>query len=441
VPADRPPTVVLVVLDTVRADHVSACGYGRPTTPTLSSLVAQGAVLSCDAVAPASWTLPSHASFFTGLPPEEHGAHFVPLDAPNLLTSMQVRPLGPEPQTLAETYAARGYQTVLVSGNPVVGSATGLGRGFAQARTAESFAQLRRTRLLDALREELAAGAADHRQPLFLVLNLADAHEPWAPPPPDVGWLDGKAAPESRMSEVFQQQLSEEALAEHVLRMTNSYDYGVFQADQVLGEALALLQQEGWADTGMRLVVVSDHGQFLGEHGLVDHGRYLWEPNQRVFLLQAWLGPHAPTGEPAALPPEIPARYAHDLVLDGHLPATLDLATAAAWPDAYWQQLSAGRVGTSTSAAIWSGDEKLLWQDGQELRFDLHADPQELAPQALAPDHPLKARLDRLAARVEESAGGPVALSPELVQQLIAAGYMQAPGEEAGAAPGAGPPH
>ncbi|MEC8423465.1 MAG: sulfatase-like hydrolase/transferase, partial [Myxococcota bacterium] len=127
--AKRSPTVVLAVLDTVRADHVSDCGGSGQSTPVLSELVAAGGVLSCDAVAPGSWTLPSHASFFTGQPIEAHGAHFVPRDANNLLGAMQVRPLQGA-RTLAEEFRARGYRTIALSGNPVIAESTGLVRGF-----------------------------------------------------------------------------------------------------------------------------------------------------------------------------------------------------------------------------------------------------------------------------------------------------------------------
>src|SRR5438093_3811689 len=80
---DRKPTIVFVVLDTVRADHTSLCGYGRPTTPTLQRLAKQGASYTCDAYAPGDWTLPTHASFFTGVDVVEHGAHFTAIGSKN----------------------------------------------------------------------------------------------------------------------------------------------------------------------------------------------------------------------------------------------------------------------------------------------------------------------------------------------------------------------
>jgi arylsulfatase A-like enzyme len=427
----RPPTVVLVVLDTVRADHTSACGYGRPTTPVLDQLIAsRGASVVCDTVAPASWTLPSHASFFTGLPVQDHGAHFVPLDQASMIGAMQVRPLGPDAPTLAEDFASAGYQTLLISGNPVLGEASGLTRGFDRAKAAKHFGGMLGEDLIRPLRRALRR-KTDPTRPLFLVLNVADAHQPWHAVPSYIEWAPAQKGTQPRMDDVFQQRLVGEALATHLEGVANAYDYGIFRADRTLGEALELLEDEGWSETGLRLVVVSDHGEFLGEHGLVDHGRYLWEPNQRIFMLHAWLGPGEPRGEAHRIPTGLSGVSVHGLVLDGSVGPRPDFVTAAAWPDAFWQQQSGGRLGTSTSAAIWSGDEKLLWQDGVMSRFDLVADPAEANPLSLDADHPLRPDLDSLVAEVLESAGGPAPMDPALIEQLQAAGYMDGGAEPA----------
>lgn len=434
---ERPPTVVLVVLDTVRADHTSACGYARPTTPVLDQLVAgRGAALACDVVAAASWTLPSHASFFTGLPVEEHGAHFIPLKKANVLGA-QIRPLGEDPPTLAEGFESAGYQTLLISGNPVLGEASGLMRGFDRAKAAKRFGGMSGKDLIRPLQRALRR-RTDPAHPLFVVLNIADAHQPWHAVPRHIGWAPPQKGTKPRMDDVFQERLVGEALDAHLEGVTNAYDYGVFRADRTLGEALALLEAEGWTETGLRLVVVSDHGEFLGEHGLVDHGRYLWEPNQRIFLLHAWLGPGEPRGEVHRLPSGLSGAAVFNLVEGGSVSSRPGPVTAAAWPDAYWQERSGGRLGTSTSAAVWLGTEKLLWQDGVMSRFDLDADPAEANPLPLDAEHPLRPDLDALVARVQASSGAPVPMDPELIEQLQAAGYMDG-GPETPAKDEAGP--
>jgi arylsulfatase A-like enzyme len=124
------PSVVFIVLNNVRADHLSLCGYERPTSPFLESLAKETA-FTCAAQAPGSWTLPSHASYFTGLQVLEHGAHSLKSgERVSSNTSTLARPLALEHSTLAEKMRDQGYQTLMVSANPVLGDATGLSRGF-----------------------------------------------------------------------------------------------------------------------------------------------------------------------------------------------------------------------------------------------------------------------------------------------------------------------
>jgi arylsulfatase A-like enzyme len=106
-----------VVLDTVRADHTGPGGYGRATTPRLSALAAEGVTFE-RAYSTASWTLPAHASMFTGRSPTRHGCHD------------QTLRLGEALPTVAERLSEAGYMTALLSSNPWVSADTGLGRGF-----------------------------------------------------------------------------------------------------------------------------------------------------------------------------------------------------------------------------------------------------------------------------------------------------------------------
>ncbi len=106
--ANRQPNVIFVVMDTLRADRTSLCGYMHPTTPKLEELVERGASYACNSHSPSTWTLPSHATFFTGLGPEDHQAG----SGGNTkgMTWGSVTLLGPRWPTLAEEMAARGYR-------------------------------------------------------------------------------------------------------------------------------------------------------------------------------------------------------------------------------------------------------------------------------------------------------------------------------------------
>ena len=114
------PDVVLIVLDTVRAENMSAYGYGRATTPVFDALAREGA-LYLDATSPSTWSLASHASLFTGLFPSAHGAHF------------EHRFLDEGPPTIAETLAAAGYETLIFTANAFISDTIGLTRGFRSA--------------------------------------------------------------------------------------------------------------------------------------------------------------------------------------------------------------------------------------------------------------------------------------------------------------------
>ncbi len=421
-------TVIFIVLDTTRADHLSACGYERPTSPTLARLAEAGS-LSCRAYAPGSWTYPSHASFFTGLPVTEHGSHFVgqgEARTARVIRKLTIRPLDPELRTLAEDFTARGYQTAGLSSNPVLAPASGLDRGFGLWRTAEQFGpwygrgmERQLTRLV---REDL-----DPERPLFLFLNLADAHDPWDGVPAGLDWvperkdflmyfrLDEGELVDGEWAHYVTRRWTAEQDEAFRVRVRDLYDHALSEADQTLASALGILEAHGWMED-VRLVLVSDHGEFLGEHQLARHGRYLWEPNQRVPLL--FLDEQAPVELPEG---PLSALVVHELVLNGRLPSPLPPVQAVAFPDKAWLEHSGGQVGGATSAAIWTTDGKQLWMDGVSYRVDLSEDPEEQRPIRMEPDEDLS----ELVRQTRASQARELLMDPQLEQALRAAGYLE----------------
>lgn len=426
----RPPEVVLfVVLDAVRADHTSLCGYHRPTTPVLAALAAEG-VSACDAVAPGSWTPPSHASYFTGLEIVEHRVRFAENAKPGI-GGLRYRRLGPKPTTLAEHFAAAGYETALVSGNPLVSPATGLARGYHVQRVAKTFSAFEGPRAVEAI--EAATRELDPEKPLFLTVNLTDAHQPWEAVPDDVGWLPPRpvlglfvnddASHFTRFTTDRMTPEERDALLAHV---TDSYDWGIHRVDRTLGLVLDWLEGSPWGDRRRRIVVASDHGEFLGEHGLLDHGRELWEANQRVPIVVVQDG-YAPPD----LPADLNALHVFHLLRDGALPDVLTPPFAAAFPDPSWQKRTHGRHGARTSAAAWRDGRKMTWSDGTYVTYDLTTDPAEAAPMPVATPWPdLEARVRvvrRMSGDVEADAADadtePV--DDETVEALRAVGYVE----------------
>jgi hypothetical protein len=416
------PAVIFVVLDAVRADRTSLCGYAHPTTPTLDGLVKLGASHACNSHSPSTWTLPSHASFFTGRGLDEHQA-----DAGGdnrLMTWGSVNPLDDRWPTLAEEMSARGYQTLLVSGNPVIRDSMGLTRGFEHAVSADSYPEMHDHRLAARLDQALKNPALDPNRPLFAFINIADAHEPWREIPSGVGFLPARDAlyadPGRQRYETG--AMDEEEAAQWLDHLSDVYDFGVLRADRSLRFVLERLHAEGWLDGGYRLVVTSDHGEYLGEHQMVEHGRaHFYEPVTRVPLLFLSTEGHVD------LPEDVPAMVVHSLVRDGVLPERLPPKRASVFRSASEPPNPAPPCWYSATG-LWLGRSKLVASRGEVLQFDLSADPLEDRPVA-ADDHPDAAGLlqhcrvldHAFAARVSPNAE----VTAEITAQLQALGYLR----------------
>ena len=345
--ANTPPTVIFVVMDTLRADRTSLCGYAHPTTPKLEALVERGARHACNSHSPSTWTLPSHATFFTGLGPEDHQAG----SGGNTkgMTWGSVTPLGPRWPTLAEEMAARGYQTLLLSGNPVVGERMGLTRGFDHAVVARSYPEMHDQRLADRLKLILQYLVLDPDRPLFVFINIADPHAPWRGIPADQGFLPARAAmmidPERARFESG--EMGDEEAEAWLSHMSDVYDYSVLRADRSLAHVLEALEAKGWLDGEYRLVITSDHGEYLGEHQLVEHGRpFFYESVTRVPLL------YLRTEGKVDLPDNVPSVVVHSLARDGVLPEPLPSRLASAFRKGV-ESSSPAEPCSSASAALW----------------------------------------------------------------------------------------
>ncbi len=310
---------MFVVLDTVRADHIGVCGEARPLTPTLDALVAEGAALSCTAIAPGSWTLPSHASFFTGLEVTEHGAHAL-ANPPEEAEGSSRRKLGPA-RKLSDAHAvlAESMPAVMVSGNPVLGPSSGLSRGFRHRTVPKHFGKLYGARLVKAVQNMLKENVRDGD---LLFINIADAHTPYRSIPEDHPFLsprEGLTWNQSTTDSDWFRFVSGTPDPALETRTRDLYAYGIQRADRTLGRVLDAIEAAGFSRR--RLVITSDHGEYLGEHNLLGHGHYLHDENQMVPLLV----------QPGTLPEGfISATAAHDLI-QGQ-PIQERPVRVAAWP-------------------------------------------------------------------------------------------------------------
>ncbi len=308
-PSAESPNVIVVIIDTLRADHLSAYGYARTTSPNLKWLAAHG-VLFENAIAPSSWTLPSHASMLTGLPPHAHGAENY---AAVLRENVPV---------IGELFAARGYATGAFSANPFFFCRkVGLDRGFIHfadtSNTMDGYlGRLFVGQTLDAMlhaahlrrdflgREDAAAinrklmrwvDSLDTR-PFFAVLNYFDVHDPYIPPASFQQYSRGR--PAARISISFDRfpELNTELLNDEI----DAYDDSIRYADQQLAALISDLRHRH-LEKNTIVVVTSDHGEAFGEHGLITHGMALYMPLLHVPLV-VWGPGNVPEGRIVSIP-------------------------------------------------------------------------------------------------------------------------------------------
>ena len=284
-------SVLLVTLDTTRADHLSCYGYPQEITPVLDGLAERG-VLFDRAYAPMGQTLPSHATLFTGLWPREHGAlenHFL---------------LGGDVTTLAEDLAGRGYVTAGVVGTRVLDADTGIAQGIDQwdeddmrREGGKKFAERKADEVVDrtlAWADRLV-DAGDGDRPYFLWVHFFDPHLPFEAPAEFREQIDDDAVAElvADMRPRFR-RVGEEAGTDPMPRMIDYWaDYAaeVRFTDHQLGRLLDGLDARGLMDDTV-VIVVGDHGEGLLEHGVRTHGVSLFDEVMRVPLIIA-----APDGE------------------------------------------------------------------------------------------------------------------------------------------------
>jgi arylsulfatase A-like enzyme len=282
-PAAGRLNVVLLVMDTTRGDRCSFTGYGRPTTPRLDEFAKDAAVYT-DAWTPAGWTGPAHASLFTGLRPEHHG-----------FDRGWKAYLGEEHATLAEHLQAAGYATGCFTNNSVISEGLGLVRGFetvdALYRDEKRPSPWAAKTHADAAAWAEAAHAAG--RPFFVFINDMEPHLPYTPPvevatafvsaetspaeleaaratdhPADYGQNTGKAPLPPRRFAV----------------LSDLYDAEIATLDREIGTFLDRLRADGLLDSTI-VVIAGDHGENLGEHGMMAHVGSLHRTITHVPLL------------------------------------------------------------------------------------------------------------------------------------------------------------
>ncbi len=431
-PVPSGPNLVLISIDSLRADGLGCYGAERPTSPAIDGLCERGMVFT-QAVSPTSWTLPSHVTLMTGLPIPGHRVA-TPSDR-----------IDPERQLLAEHLREAGYRTAGFVSAPFLHRAYGFDRGFERYENyqgggasfpptldahADSHADETAPQVVGNALAWLEAGAGDAR-PYFLFVHLWDVHYDYVPPAPYDRMFDPDYDGDLDVTNFeHNDAISADMDPRDLEHLRARYDGEIRWLDEQLAPLLQVIEAQGSATV---LALVSDHGDEFFEHGQKGHFRNLFETSVRVPFV--WVQPGV-----------IPEGSRSDAVigLDDVAPTLLGLAGLPPLPEALGRDLSPHLAGgpppsggakllTLRSQAALRGDGwKALVnrKTGAAAEFDLESDPNEQSPRPLSAGR--RALLDAREAAVRRHAGGldwrskeNVELDPALRERLRELGYVE----------------
>lgn len=396
----KSPNVVVITIDTLRADHLGCYGYKQIRTPAIDSLAAES-VLFEHAYTVVPVTLPSHSAMFTGTYPPFSGMHDF---SANVLSRQQ--------PTLATVLKQNGYATGAVVGSAVLDSRFGLNQGFDFYYDHFDFSRLQESNLDEMERpgnivadEALAWLAQNYKKTFFLWMHLYDPHFPYRPPPP------------------YDKQY-----------VSQPYDGEIAFADAQVGRILDFLKAKGISSNTL-VVLAGDHGEGLGEHGEKTHGFFIYNSTLHVpFMMHLPSGSAKRVSMPVSLadlmptvlgilniplPPKVQGKDLTQLMSGGTNPGDRSLYSETFLPRLHfnWSEL---RGAQNSSYHFVDAPRPEL--------YDLRKDPAEttnLFTEKKAVGEEMRSKLNNLIR--EYSAGEELAqktgLDPALMERLKSLGY------------------
>lgn len=333
------PNVVLISIDTLRADHLGCYGYPRDTSPAIDRIAAEG-VLFENAVSPTSWTLPSHMSMMTGLSPAQHR-----------ITNWGRR-LDDDVVTLAEVARESGYATAGFVAGPFVEGTYGFSNGFdvyddhSAMMPPPSHQGITSPLLFGLVDRYLGAwNSADRPVPFFIFLHLWDVHHNYQPPAP----FDSMFGPvQEGVSHGKPDLLDKPEDAEELMKL---YDGEIRYVDTYVERLFQRLEELGIADDTI-LAITADHGEEFLDHGRLTHRQQLYEESIRVPLIIRW---------PEKIPPG--QVVAAQVRLQDIAPSLASMIAQSSAPEFGRRSDSGASVGVDLSPLILAGATEAEWED------------------------------------------------------------------------------
>ena len=434
----EPLGVILITVDTMRADYLSCYGHARVLTPSFDRL-ASGGVLFRQAISQATTTTPSHASIMTSLYLQDH----------NVYTNFEA--LGPQPRTLAEVLAGRGFNTfALVNMNHLNPEVSGLGQGFAHVVKSGNMRHAG-----PSIDQFLTWLDGQGEKPFFAWLHLSDVHTPYSPPPPyDHFYYDDDERDPAKHSLARIWHLLPENMSDHPLFrawldgitdldwVLAQYQGAVTYVDDEVGRLTDALEARGLLGR-TAIVLTADHGESLGEHDMYFVHTGLYEPTVHVPLITYFPG----AGRQGIAVREVVESIDILPTLLEYLgiPAPRGIRGRSLWP------LIRGEVQPQRVAMIEHAGKNLValrsdrfkyirhlrtahlqpsypFLDGKEELYDLKADPFERKDLSKEMPDVMRVFRKELQARRAEKLGletGQAELTDETVEVLRALGYVR----------------
>ncbi len=428
-PPAGPANLLLLSIDTLRADHLGAYGHPRPTSPHLDALAADGIVFE-HASAQAPSTLLSHAALFTSQIPQHHGASHI-----------RALPLPEAAETLAEVLHGKGYATASFNSGGQLDRVFGLAQGFETYTSGpDPFDWVRR----EAERWLAERAARGDRRPFFLFLHTYEVHHPYTPAPQDLALFAdgyrGRLGPAIPVEQLQAINAGREPLsADDLAYITAAYDAEILSVDRGWGRFEAFLREQGFFDS-TAIVVTSDHGEEFKEHGQVGwHSNTLYEELLWVPLIFRLPG--------GAFAGARPVQRVRSIDIAPTVLDLLGIAPPAAFEGRSLRPLfgkNAAPLADLPAIAFRDTERGEIFESlairrhklNEGKLFDLESDPWEKRDQAAADPATLaslEAELRRqVAARPGLVPAAPIELGEEEIERLRALGYA------AGPPPGAG---